>query len=94
LANYFTPDGSLICEKDNNEKIISDWLDTSCYGPYSESDATLENVQEYYYLGGMFRFANCDVPKYGRLQVCSNPLNILSVVPIDEIHCWVYDEKE
>jgi hypothetical protein len=70
--------------------IINDWLDTSHSGPYSESD---ENVQEYYYLGGMCRFANCDVPKYGRLQICSNPLNKLSVVPIDEMHCWVYDEK-
>lgn len=67
--------------------VIRDWLSVSDPGPYIKSD----NSSDFYYLGGHFLAGN-EGPDDAVLQICSDPLNALSVDCLDGIHCYVLND--
>jgi hypothetical protein len=69
------------------QSIIKDWLSKSNSGPYTVGDSNKNNLSDFYYLGGTFVYGGEYIK--GRLQICSNPLNVLSEDCLDETNCWV-----
>ena len=82
MDSSFSLDGSLKWEssKDNSSGIIHDWLSQNINGPYY----TNNSQSLFYYLGGHHS-------EYGFywMQICSNPLNVLSEDCMDEIMVWI-----
>jgi hypothetical protein len=92
---HFVFDGNLKREVHNNADqtkdtvIVQDWLGTHDEGPYHEvadhnpSSAPLHNTTYYYLTGVHSEYGSWD------MQICQDPLNILSENAIDECHVWV-----
>jgi hypothetical protein len=81
----FVPDGSLhhINAITKKKKVIEDWLSMNVPGPYKKIDSSKGGLSDFYYLGGILH------GEKGCLQICSNPLNVVSEDCMDEVHLWI-----
>ena len=88
---WFWPSGTLI-RRDNNDRSkevrTSNWLRRkgSQGGPYGPKD---KDSSVYYYLEGCSRSSERGPCEVVNLQICSDPLNVLSEDCGDEVNCWV-----
>lgn len=84
LPNEFMLDGTLKWEdsRTNQSSIIPDWLSQNIDGPYPPG--TKGNQPIFYFLGGHHS-------EFGHywMQVCSDPLNMLSEDCLDSIFVWI-----
>ena len=80
LENSFTLDGSLLCQRGDNEIIVANWLERNLDGPYYFKN----NSDVFYFLGGWH-----DKIGYYWMQICSDPMNFLSEDCVDELLIWI-----
>lgn len=84
LYSSFILDGSLKWKllKDQTWGIIHNWLSENNNGPYYFHSNDSQPI--FYYLGGYHSEEG-----YSWLQICSDPLNVLSSDCLDGVHVWI-----
>lgn len=76
--DYFIPSGNLIIKDKDKQSVLHNWIQNEIE-PYLKEDT------QSFYLSGK-------VNKDEKLQICSDPLNILSYDCLDAINLWVLEK--
>lgn len=88
--DLFIPDGNLIKEENGAETAYENWLCGQEAGPYTATSSE----ETFYYLSGKLKMAGEANYENYKMQLCSKPMNYLSMDALDGCHVWVLSSEQ